>query len=224
MSFVKFKKLNREVNLPEAIVDGHIYFVKDVQKIYVDFDAERKSYSLSDAEVAKISRDEIDDSLEDVLAALEAVEAKLNPEVENNYRDLLATLKTIGSYATRDEVQSMVNAAKYVENKVTGAYGAVSGQVIQLNPANNTYYIDATSSTSYSLDASKLPANYDHADFTIVLYNPKHNKISFTGMTTLDTMDVSVYTNTSVNYTLLSVKGVKVAGKIVWTLSHIGSW
>ena len=52
MSFVKFKKLNHLSNMPATITNGCIYFVKDVNKIFVDFDSERQAYSISESDVA----------------------------------------------------------------------------------------------------------------------------------------------------------------------------
>ena len=89
MSFVKFKKLNHLSNMPATITNGCIYFVKDVNKIFVDFDSERQAYSISESDVATYTEAAVDESFADLLAKLEAIEATLNPEVKNNYQELL---------------------------------------------------------------------------------------------------------------------------------------
>ena len=100
MSFVKFKKLNHLSNMPATITNGCIYFVKDVNKIFVDFDSERQAYSISESDVATYTEAAVDESFADLLAKLEAIETTLNPEVKNNYQELLSNLKEIGQYST----------------------------------------------------------------------------------------------------------------------------
>ena len=98
MSFVKFKKLNHLSNMPATITNGCIYFVKDVNKIFVDFDSERQAYSISESDVATYTEAAVDESFADLLAKLEAIETTLKPEVKSNYQELLNKLKEIGKY------------------------------------------------------------------------------------------------------------------------------
>lgn len=219
MNFVKFKKLNNLSNMPATISNGCIYFVKDVGKIFVDFDSERKAYSISENDVTTMVTEQVDDSFVDLLAKLEAVEATLNPEVENNYAELLKTLKEIGNYPTTSDVQSMVAE---VNKTITSSFGEVDEGVIKLDNAHRTYKINTQLRTAFTVDTSKLTGNYDVIDFDVFIENANAVKPNFLFNPT--TLDIGVPLVYNTKYTLVNIRGFRVSDSIMWTITNKGSW
>lgn len=220
MAFVKFKKLNHLANMPTTITDGCIYFVKDVKKIFADFNSERTEFSVSEAEVSSITEAAVDESFTDLLAKLEAVEATLNPEVQANYAELLANLKEIGQYSTTAEVQEMVAGANKI--KITKDYGIVTNGVIKLDNEHSIYKISTQDRVNFDIDISGIDSNFNVVEFELLVEVIGGNKPNFLfNPTTLDTLTVLLYND---RYTLLSVRGFRTTNGIMWTLENRGSW
>lgn len=220
MAFVKFKKLNHLINMPAAITDGCIYFVKDAKKIFADFNSERTEFSISETEVSSITEASINESFADLLAKLEAVEATLNPEVQANYAELLANLKEIGQYSTTAEVQEMVAGVNKI--KITKNYGVVTDGIIKLDNEHSIYKISTQDRTNFDVDLSNIDVEYNVVEFELLVEVVGGNKPNFLfNPTTLDTPTVLLYND---KYTLLSVRGFRTTDGIMWTLENRGSW
>ena len=219
MSFVKFKKLNHLSNMPATITNGCIYFVKDVNKIFVDFDSERQAYSISESDVATYTEAAVDESFADLLAKLEAIETTLNPEVKNNYQELLNNLKEIGQYSTTAEVQQMI---ANVQKKITKDYGTVTDGIIELDNKHSFYKISTAERTNFDIDITKIGTNFNVVEFELLVEVVGGNKPNFLfNPRTLDTLTNLLYND---KYTLLSVRGFRTTDGIMWTLENRGSW
>lgn len=219
MSFVKFKKLNHLSNMPATITNGCIYFVKDVNKIFVDFDSERQAYSISESDVATYTEAAVNESFADLLAKLEAVETTLNPEVKNNYQELLSNLKEIGQYSTTTEVQQMIAD---VQKNITKDYGTVTDGIIELDNEHSFYKISTAERTNFDIDITKIGTNFNVVEFELLVEVVGGNKPNFLfNPTTLDTLTNLLYND---KYTLLNVRGFRTTDGIMWTLENRGSW
>ena len=222
MAFVKFKKVNNVANMPDAITEGNVYFVKDVNKIFADLGAERTSFSISEVEAADVADATVDTALQDILTALEAIEATLLPDVEDNYEELLSNLKEIGQYSTTAEVQDMIAESIEPPKVSEHTYGIVTDGVIKLNKAHDYYKVNLNEQTDVNVDTTDISPTTDVITFYLLLENPNHAVPNFIfSPTTLDTADNLVYTY---NYTLLNIKGFRVSNTIKWTLGYCGGW
>ena len=219
MSFVKFVKVNHAINLPENITNGTIYLVKDVNKIYADFDNVRHSFSISPNDISGYVQDSLEDSLTDFKNSLDAIEATLDEDVENNYAELKANLRTIDQYSTTAEVEEMLDEAV---NEVSCNFGTVDDGTIKLDKNHFNYKVNTTENSNIAVDVSKISVTDNIIKFCLIVENGDINIPNFTfNPITLDTSSTFEYNH---KYIILKFTGIRKPGEITWLLRYEGGW
>ena len=219
MSFVRFKKVNNEVNLPSQIVDGSLYLVVDTSKIFADFNGERHSFSISPSDIEGYVQDSLENSLEDFKNSLDAIEATLDEDVEENYEELKNNLRTIGQYSKTTEIIAMLDEAT---NVVSLKYGTVNAGTIKLNKNHKFYKANVLENSNVSVDVTGISTTDDVINFILIIENGDLHTPNFTfNPVTLDTSGFIEYNH---KYTMLELTGIRNSGSITWLISSKGGW
>ena len=219
MSFVRFKKVNNEINLPSQIVDGSLYLVIDTNKIFADFNGERHSFSISPNDISGYVQDSLEDSLEDFKNSLDAIEATLDEDVEENYEELKNNLRTIGQYSKTTEITAMIDEAT---NVVSSDYGTFNAGIIKLNKNHKFYKANVLENNNISIDIADISATDDVINFILIIENGDTHTPDFAfNPITLDTSRLIEYNH---KYTMLELTGIRNSGSITWLISSKGGW
>lgn len=220
MEFVKFKKVNREAHMPIDKENGCIYFVKDAKKIYADFDSNRYAFNISINDVNNQVTESVEDSLQEMKTALEAVEATLNPELAEEYEEITDKIAELGTYTKITDVQNMISAAQKSSTIKKISSTGQDGTIV-INNDNTLYKIDTSERTDFNISTPELE-NGDVIEFELLVISSNGSSPNF--LFTPITLDTGASLTYNKKYTLLDVKGIKLDNALTWTIAYRGSW